>query len=166
MQNISFKNIVCYHIVVSLRVTCLYTSLGIESLMDKNMLTDLKKNLSTNLFGFTHYDFVGSIFSSRIPLTLVLIASGLLLMNTVSVIQVFAIPITAYVLIECKAGTEAGIINKLKTMQNVKEIYDVYGVYDIIVKVQANSQDQIKQTVTNGIRLIPHVDGTLTHVVK
>ena len=130
------------------------------------MLTDLKKKLSTNLFGFTKCDFVGrSIFSSRIPLTLVLIASGLLLMNTVNV-QVYAIPITAFVLIDCKEGTEAGIINKLKTMQNVKEIYDVYGVHDIIVKVQANSQDQIKQTVTNGIRLIPHVDSTLTHVVK
>jgi len=165
-KNIGFKNIVCYHIVVSLRVACLYTSLGIESLMDKNMLTDLKKNLSTNLFGFTHYDFVGSIFSSRISLTLVLIASGFLLINSVNIQEVFAPKSTAFVLVDVNPGREAATIPLLQSSQNVKEIYEVYGVHEFIVKVEANSMDELKKTITDGIRKISYVASTFTMVVK
>lgn len=104
-------------------------------------MTDLKEILLyiTCLFGYRKYDMlVRNIFSLRIPLTLVLIVTGLVLLSSVNIQEVFAVQSTVFVLIDSKVGTEVGIINKLKTIQNVKEVYARYGVHEIIVKVQAN----------------------------
>ena len=71
----------------------------------------------------------------------------------------------AFVLINADLGTERDILNELKKIKNVKEAYFVYGVYDIIAKVEADSMDKVKETVTWKIRRLANVRSTLTMIV-
>ena len=43
---------------------------------------------------------------------------------------------TAFILIVVKSGDENKVIEKLKADPRVKEVYKVYGEYDVIVKIE------------------------------
>jgi DNA-binding Lrp family transcriptional regulator len=47
----------------------------------------------------------------------------------------------------------------------VQESYVSYGVYDLILKVKANTIEQLKEVVTGKIRAINQVRSTLTLIV-
>jgi len=47
----------------------------------------------------------------------------------------------------------------------VKESYIVYGVYDIIAKVEAESMDKLKESITWNVRRLDKVRSTLTMIV-
>ena len=67
----------------------------------------------------------------------------------------------AYVLIQCDLGHEDAIIKKLMEINQIKEIRGTLGVFDIFVKVEADSRDEIEDTVTK-IRKTPHIRETNT----
>ncbi len=69
---------------------------------------------------------------------------------------------SAYVLITCDLGSEETIIKEIRTLDNVKEVEGTYGVYDIVVKVESNSMEALKNTITWKIRKIPQVRSTVT----
>jgi len=68
----------------------------------------------------------------------------------------------AYVLINADLGAEEQLIKELKSIENVKEVYVVYGVYDIVAKIQADSMEKVKETITWKIRKIEKIRSTLT----
>jgi len=72
---------------------------------------------------------------------------------------------TAYVLINCDLGSEEEIIKEIKKLPDVVEVNGVYGVYDIIVKLQADSMDKLRETITWKVRRIDKVRSTLTMIV-
>jgi len=72
---------------------------------------------------------------------------------------------TAYVLINAELGTEESLVANLKKIRNVDEVYIVYGVYDIVVKIVSDSLDKVKQTITSQIRRSDQVRSTLTMIV-
>ena len=72
---------------------------------------------------------------------------------------------TAYVLINSEIGAEDVVLKELKKIKNVVEAYTVYGVYDIIAKVQAESMEKLKECVTWNIRRLEKVRSTLTMIV-
>ncbi|MFB3042931.1 MAG: Lrp/AsnC ligand binding domain-containing protein [Nitrososphaerales archaeon] len=72
---------------------------------------------------------------------------------------------TAFVLINAELGTEESLVANLKKIQNVEEVYIVYGVYDIVVKIVSDSLDNVKQTITSQIRRSDQVRSTLTMIV-
>ena len=69
---------------------------------------------------------------------------------------------SAYVLITCDLGSEENIIKEIRVIADVKEVKGIYGVYDIIVKVESNSMEELKNTITWKIRKIPQVRSTVT----
>ncbi|MBC7090449.1 MAG: Lrp/AsnC ligand binding domain-containing protein [Nitrososphaeria archaeon] len=71
----------------------------------------------------------------------------------------------AFVLINADLGTEEELVKELKKIEEVKEVYVVYGVYDIIAKIQADSMDKVKDTITWKIRRLDKVRSTLTMIV-
>ena len=71
----------------------------------------------------------------------------------------------AFVLINTEIGSESDVLKELKVVEGVKEAYSVYGVYDIIVKVAADSMDKLKDVVTWRIRRLNKVRSTLTMIV-
>ena len=66
-------------------------------------------------------------------------------------------------LIQCDLGHETEIIKKLLEIPQVEEVRGTYGVFDIFIKIVADSKDRIDGAVTN-IRKIPHIRGTNTLV--
>jgi len=73
--------------------------------------------------------------------------------------------VVAFVLIvtEIKAS-EDQIIHELKKSEHVKEVYPVYGVYDIIVKVEAKNMAQLKEIIERHIRVTNGIRSTLTMI--
>jgi len=71
----------------------------------------------------------------------------------------------AFVLINTEIGSESEVLKVLKKVNGVKEAYSVYGVYDIIAKVQAETMDKLKELVTWHIRRLDKVRSTLTMIV-
>ncbi|GBC74546.1 hypothetical protein HRbin05_00588 [archaeon HR05] len=72
---------------------------------------------------------------------------------------------SAYVLINCDLGSEEEIIREIKSIRGVKEVKGTYGVYDIVVKVDGNSMEELKDTITWKIRRLPKVRSTVTLIV-
>jgi len=71
----------------------------------------------------------------------------------------------AFVLINSELGFEAEIVSELNKIVGVKEVYMVYGVYDIIVKMEAETMEKVKDIVTWKIRRLDRVRSTLTMIV-
>jgi DNA-binding Lrp family transcriptional regulator len=77
---------------------------------------------------------------------------------------------TTYILINSDLGSDVEIIQKIKEIldkeSGVKyEVQGVYGVYDIIVKITADSMDHLRNIITSNIRKIDKVYSTLTMMV-
>lgn len=70
--------------------------------------------------------------------------------------------ITAYILLTCEIGSEESVMEELKAIPSVKEVHGVYGVYDILVKVESSSADDLREIVAFKIRKIPHVGTALS----
>jgi DNA-binding Lrp family transcriptional regulator len=73
---------------------------------------------------------------------------------------------TAFVLIGVEAGSEHTVISQLKTLSNVKDVYPVYGVYDIVAKIEANSERELKETITYKLRGLAKIKSTQTLMVS
>ena len=71
----------------------------------------------------------------------------------------------AYVLVNSEIGNEGTVLKDLKKLKNVTEAYTVYGVYDIIAKVEAETMDRLKEIITWNIRRLNKVRSTLTMLV-
>jgi DNA-binding Lrp family transcriptional regulator len=72
---------------------------------------------------------------------------------------------TAFVLINTEIGSEQDVHKELKKVEGVEEASAVYGVYDIVAKVKADSMDKLKELVTWRIRRLDKVRSTLTMIV-
>lgn len=72
---------------------------------------------------------------------------------------------TAFVLINAEIGSEHELLQDLKKIPNVKEAHAVYGVYDIVAKVEAETMEKLKELVTWKIRRLDKVRSTLTMIV-
>ena len=71
----------------------------------------------------------------------------------------------AFVLMNSELGSEDSIVNELKKIEGVKEVYQVYGVYDIVAQVEANIMEKVKETITWKLRKLNGVKSTLTMIV-
>ncbi|MFQ5968926.1 MAG: Lrp/AsnC ligand binding domain-containing protein [Nitrososphaerales archaeon] len=71
----------------------------------------------------------------------------------------------ALVLITVDSGTDTKVVEELKKVSSIEEIYEVYGAYDIIAMVEGDSNSKIKETVFNNIRRLEHVKSTLTMMI-
>jgi DNA-binding Lrp family transcriptional regulator len=71
----------------------------------------------------------------------------------------------AYVLITTEKGALESVRESLKKIDCVKETYTVYGVYDIIATVKAETLDKLREIVTWNLRSLDEVRSTLTMIV-
>ena len=70
----------------------------------------------------------------------------------------------AYVLIISIVGSEEEALEKVRGIPEVKEAHMIYGVYDIIARVEAETVQGLKDIVASKIRSIDKVHSTLTLV--
>lgn len=71
----------------------------------------------------------------------------------------------AFVFINVELGAEDDVLKTLKKISNVKEAYAVYGVYDIVAKVEAESMKMLKN-ITWKIRKIDKIRSSMTMLVE
>ncbi len=69
---------------------------------------------------------------------------------------------TAYVLLNCTLGTEEEVIEQLKQIESIKEVSGTFGTYDILAKVVSSNIEELRNHISNQIRNIDKVTGTLT----
>lgn len=67
----------------------------------------------------------------------------------------------AFVLINCALGSEAKVMDLIQDLEYVDKAYRVYGVYDIIVKINANDKEDLQRKVLL-IRRLDDIKSTLT----
>jgi DNA-binding Lrp family transcriptional regulator len=72
---------------------------------------------------------------------------------------------TAFVLINAEIGSESEVLKDLNSIPEVKEAYMVYGVYDIIARIETDTMQSLKDTISWKIRRLEKVRSTLTMIV-
>ena len=68
----------------------------------------------------------------------------------------------AFVLINTNPGTDTVLQSELKKVEGIVGVYLVYGVFDMVVIIEAESEEQIKDIVFSRIRTLKYLRSTLT----
>jgi DNA-binding Lrp family transcriptional regulator len=68
----------------------------------------------------------------------------------------------AFVMVNADLGSEGELQSELKKVEGVVGVYQVYGVYDMIVEVEAESDQKLKEILFSRIRSLKRVRSTLT----
>ncbi len=71
----------------------------------------------------------------------------------------------AFVLINAEIGSEEEVLKELNKVEGVVESFVVYGVYDVVAKIRADTMDRLKDVVTWHVRRLNKVRSTLTMIV-
>jgi DNA-binding Lrp family transcriptional regulator len=70
----------------------------------------------------------------------------------------------AFVLINSEIGSEEEVLKELGKVEGIVEAYIVYGVYDVVAKIRADTMDKLKDVVTWRVRRLNKVRSTLTMI--
>lgn len=68
----------------------------------------------------------------------------------------------AYVLVNTELGQEAAVVEELRGVPGINSAHSLYGIYDVIVEVEAETMDKVKEIVFNNIRRLDSVKTTIT----
>ena len=68
----------------------------------------------------------------------------------------------AYVLINCDLGSEDDMIRDIKKLEYVKDVTGTFGAYDIVARIEADTPEQLRETITWKIRKKKKIRSTLT----
>lgn len=71
----------------------------------------------------------------------------------------------AFVLASAEVGSEEEILKGLRKITEVKEAYPVYGVYDIVAKVEAGTMEELRGVIASKVRKVKGIRSTLTMIV-
>lgn len=71
----------------------------------------------------------------------------------------------AFVLINAETGSEKDVVEKVRALKNVKEIYFVFGVYDVIAVIEGPNIDELRSTIHTAMRQVKGIRSTCTMIV-
>ena len=72
---------------------------------------------------------------------------------------------SAYLLLNVETGAEEEVMNSLRDLQEVKEARMVYGVYDLVLRVEAETMEELKNVVSWTVRRLDRVRSTMTMII-
>jgi hypothetical protein len=72
---------------------------------------------------------------------------------------------SAYVIIHCEPTETYYVIRNLKYIPEVKDADDVFGYYEVVCKIVANTQHELEKIITSKIRKIKYIISTMTLTV-
>jgi DNA-binding Lrp family transcriptional regulator len=73
--------------------------------------------------------------------------------------------VQAYILLNVEPGAEGKVLGQLKSLDIVSEAYVSYGVYDLVIRLNAGTMDELKSVVSNKIRTTDQVRSTVTLII-
>ncbi|MFB0543610.1 MAG: Lrp/AsnC family transcriptional regulator [Candidatus Bathyarchaeia archaeon] len=71
----------------------------------------------------------------------------------------------AFVLINVEIGGEGEVLKDLRQIEEVREAYTLFGVYDIVAKVEAEDRKRVEEIIIWKIRKFDRVRQTITNWV-
>ena len=71
---------------------------------------------------------------------------------------------TAYVLLNTGLGAETEVMKDMKMIVEIKEAHLIYGVYEIIARIEAETMEDLKNIISWKVRRINRVRSTLTMI--
>jgi DNA-binding Lrp family transcriptional regulator len=72
---------------------------------------------------------------------------------------------TAFVLINSTLGAEDEVLKSLKDIKEVREAHMVFGVYDIIARIETDTMQELENVISWKIRRLDKTRGTITMIV-
>ena len=72
---------------------------------------------------------------------------------------------SAFVLIDCDFPISENVMEELKQIPEIEEFYRVQSIYDMIAKVNADSDEQLHEIVIRKVREIEGIKNTLTMII-
>jgi DNA-binding Lrp family transcriptional regulator len=57
------------------------------------------------------------------------------------------------------------VIDKLREVPEIVDVYKVQGIYDIIARVNSDTEEKLKELVSERIRRIDGITGTVTVII-
>ena len=72
----------------------------------------------------------------------------------------------AYILIKSDLGTEEKVKEQLEKLEQVLQVERTFGDYDMVVKMESEHVEKIRETITWNIKKLDNVRSTLTLVKK
>ncbi|MCW4030250.1 MAG: Lrp/AsnC ligand binding domain-containing protein [Candidatus Bathyarchaeota archaeon] len=72
---------------------------------------------------------------------------------------------TAYVLLNTEIGSEDEVLSAIEKVEGVTEVHCLWGVYDIIATVEAESIEKLTHIITKNIGNISHINSKLTMLI-
>lgn len=70
--------------------------------------------------------------------------------------------LTAFVLIRVKPGMDRNVLRAVEKLPEVREVETVYGEYDMLIKIEVGSMDDLDSFIFDTLRRIEGVEGTTT----
>lgn len=71
----------------------------------------------------------------------------------------------AYILVSTEIGAEDMVLEKISEIKGVLEAYILFGVYDIIIKIRSDSEEELKGNIMEEIRGTEGVSQTITLIM-
>ncbi len=72
--------------------------------------------------------------------------------------------VTAFILATTKTGKEKDVLTDLLRINEVREAYNVYGDYDVVIKAEAKDLDNLNDVLIRKIRNLPNIAMTTTMI--
>ena len=72
---------------------------------------------------------------------------------------------TAYVLLNTEIGAGAEVVEELKKVEGVESAFNLWGVYDIIASIKADSMDKLSSIINKEIEKISKIHSKLTMII-
>lgn len=69
---------------------------------------------------------------------------------------------TAYVLINCDSNRKVPVINELRELPGMKVVEEIHGAYDMLIKLEQGSVEELKETIKWRLKKIPDIKSTVT----
>ena len=73
---------------------------------------------------------------------------------------------TAYVLLNTELGAEAEVVKALKKVEGVETAFNLWGVYDIIASIRADSMDKLSFIINKEFDKISKIHSILTMIIN
>jgi len=70
----------------------------------------------------------------------------------------------AFVMLNIDPGSETKVGKQLRNVKNVKEVCFIYGIYDFLLRVESDSIEDLRNSISN-IRRLENIRSTLTMTV-
>ena len=71
----------------------------------------------------------------------------------------------AYILVSTEIGAEDMVLEMISDIKGVLEAYILFGVYDIIIKIRSDSEEELKGNIMEEIRGTEGVSQTITLII-